>query len=96
MISETITKATGPQPSDSSTSILQRQECRQQFKGGVSSLSKRSSDWIQEKKKKIMLYSEALRQFVHRSRGISTLGGTQHFTGQHTEKPDLTLKPILL
>lgn len=37
-----------------------------------------------------MLYSEALRQFVHRSLGISSLGGTQHFTGQPPEKPDLT------
>lgn len=51
---------------------------------------------IENKKENIMLYSEAEGQFVHRSRGTSGLVGTQHFTGQYPEKPDLIPKSILL
>lgn len=45
------------------------------------------SENIKEK----IIYSEAEGQFVHRS-----LGGSQCFTGQHPEKPDLIPKSILL
>lgn len=47
-----------------------------------------------KKKEKKKLYSEALGQFVPISLGISNLEGTQHFTGQHPEKPNLTVKSI--
>lgn len=131
MISETITKATGPQPIDISTSGLQEQECSQQFRELItpqcltllrllpkilcpgsafhgkqeSPQQKEKKQWAQVAarealigseniKEKKMLYSEA--EFVHRSLGTSSLGGTRCFTGQHPEKPDLIPKSVLL